>query len=317
MWSDEFELPTGAKPDPAKWSYDIGGNGWGNQELESYTSRTNNARIEGGMLVIEARQEDYTGADGVARHYTSARLKTQGKYNRTYGRIEARMQLPRGQGVWPAFWTLGSSISAVGWPACGEIDIMENIGKEPSTIHGTVHGPGYSGANGIGHPYALPAGQAFADGFHVYALEWAAGQVRFLVDNTAYFTVTPASLPAGKSWVFNDPEFILLNLAIGGDWPGAPDASTQFPQRLLVDYVRLYAPAAAATPTLKVLNQTNHVLLEWPGVFPQALVQTAGRPSGPWLPRPADGARTSTTFFTDITPGSAASAGFFRLTLGD
>jgi beta-glucanase (GH16 family) len=239
VWSDEFTQADGTSPDPTKWTPDIGGGGWGNNELEHYTSRTNNVRVEKGMLIIEARQEDFRG-----RRYTSARLKTQGKWSCTYGRIEARIKVPKGQGIWPAFWTLGTNISTVNWPACGEIDIMENIGAEPATIHGTVHGPGY--ARGIGGLFALPAG-SFSDDFHVYAVEWTTNQIRWFVDDRQYSSVTPPRLPRGESWVFTQPQFILLNLAVGGRWPGNPDRTTIFPQRMLVDYVRVYAPANVAS----------------------------------------------------------------------
>ena len=242
VWSDEFSQPDGSAPDAAKWGNDVGGNGWGNNELECYT--TNNARIEGGQLVIEARQENSGG-----RKYTSARLLTQGKWAWTYGRIEARIKLPRGPGIWPAFWMLGANIGAAGWPACGEIDIMENIGREPGTMHGTVHGPGYSGGSGIGGPFTLPAGTAFADAFHVYAIEWETNRIRWFVDDHPYFTVTPASLPTNARWVFDRPHFLLLNLAVGGGWPGPPEGTTVFPQRMLVDYVRVYGNAPAAKST--------------------------------------------------------------------
>ena len=235
IWSDEFKQPDGSAPDPSKWAFDVGGNGWGNNELEYYTSRTNNARIKDGKLVIEARQEDFGG-----KNITSARLLTKNKYSWTYGRIEARIKVPRGQGIWPAFWMLGTNIDFVHWPTCGEIDIMENIGKEPGTVHGTVHGPGYSGDAGIGGPFALPGGAAFADDFHDFAIEWERNRIRWFVDGQPYFTVTPASLPKGTQWVFNQPKFLLLNLAVGGGWPGYPDAKTTFPQRMVVDYVRVY-----------------------------------------------------------------------------
>jgi len=246
VWSDEFNQPDGSPPDPVKWTFETGAGGWGNHELEYYTSRTNNVRIEGGKLVIEARQENYHGSS-----YTSARLKTQGKAAWTYGRFEARIQIPRGQGIWPAFWMLGSSIDAgVPWPQCGEIDIMENIGREPTLVHGTVHGPGYSGGSAIGGPCALPGGAAFADDFHVYAIEWTTNQIKWFMDGRQYFSVNPASLPAGKTWVYKQPEFLLLNLAVGGDWPRNPDGTTTFPQRMTVDYVRVYAatnpPASGA-----------------------------------------------------------------------
>lgn len=236
-WSDEFNQPDGSKPDTNKWAYDLGAGGWGNSELEYYTSRTNNARIVGGQLVIEARQENYLGSS-----YTSARLKTQGKFSWTYGRMEARIKLPRGQGLWPAFWMLGTNFTSAGWPTCGEIDIMENIGREPALIHGTIHGPGYSGGNGIGGPGALSGNPTFANEYHVYALEWTTNQMRWLVDGFQFFSATPASLPAGKTWVFSQPQFLLLNLAVGGVWPGNPDGTATFPQQMLVDYVRVYLP---------------------------------------------------------------------------
>jgi beta-glucanase (GH16 family) len=235
VWSDEFNLPDGSAPDPDKWSYDIGGNGWGNNELEYYTSRTNNARIEDGKLVIEARQETFG-----RRNITSARLLTKGKESWTYGRFEARIKIPRGQGIWPAFWMLGTNISVVKWPACGEIDIMENIGKEPGMVHGTVHGPGYSGNNGIGGPVTLPGGLVMADDFHIFAVECESNHISWLMDGQRYFSITPGSLPQNRRWVFGQPKFLLLNLAIGGAWPGYPDATTKFPQRMIVDYVRVY-----------------------------------------------------------------------------
>ena len=220
---------------------ETGGGGWGNNELEYYTSRLQNASQQDGNLVIKVLEEKYTGSDGVTRNYTSARLKTQGKFSQTYGRFEARIKIPRGQGIWPAFWMLGDDIDKPGWPDCGEIDIMENIGKEPALVHGTIHGPGYSGANGIGSPYALPSGQSFADDFHIFAVEWEPNAIRFYVDDHLYATRTPADLPKGAKWVYDHPFFLLLNVAVGGGWPGNPDASTVFPQTMLVDYVRVYA----------------------------------------------------------------------------
>jgi beta-glucanase (GH16 family) len=167
-------------------------------------------------------------------------LKTQGKFSQKYGRFEARIKIPYGQGIWPAFWMLGADIEKKSWPKCGEIDIMENIGKEPGIVHGTIHGPGYSGANGIGAPLSLPPGQRFADDFHIYAVEWEQKVIRFYVDDHLYQTRTPANLPPGAKWVYQHPFFVLLNVAVGGGWPGSPDASTTFPQTMLVDYVRVY-----------------------------------------------------------------------------
>ena len=240
VWSDEFDQPTGSAPDPGKWGYDTGGGGWGNNELEYYTTGTNNARIEDGKLVIEARKEDFGN-----RHYTSARLLTAGKFSQTYGRIEARIKLPSGQGIWPAFWLLGTNISSVNWPACGEIDIMENIGKEPATVHGTVHGPGYSGGKGIGGPVGLTNGTAVSDDFHVFAVVCEPGHLAWFMDDRQYFSLTPSDLPAGARWVFNEPKFIILNVAVGGEWPGNPDSTSTFPQRMLVDYVRVYERSPA------------------------------------------------------------------------
>ncbi|MHB8523375.1 MAG: glycoside hydrolase family 16 protein [Limisphaerales bacterium] len=248
VWADEFNGPDGSAPDPAKWVYDLGGNGWGNNELETYTARRENSRLEGGRLVIEARRESFVGGDGRRRDYTSARLKTLGKAAWTYGRVEARIKVPAGQGLWPAFWMLGANIKQAGWPNSGELDIMENIGREASVVHGTAHGPGYSGGGGIGKPFALPAGRRFADDFHLFALEWQPAKLQWSVDNQVYFTLTPKDLPKGTRWVFDQPQFLLLNVAVGGSWPGAPDAATIFPQQMLVDYVRVYAPVNVPAP---------------------------------------------------------------------
>ena len=192
-----------------------------------------------GNLEIIARKESYTGADGVQRDYTSARLITSGKFEQAYGRFEARIKIPYGQGVWPAFWLLGADDKQVGWPQCGEIDIMENIGREPGMVHGTIHGPGYSGGKGIGGAYSVNAGR-FADDFHIYAVEWEPEEIRFYVDDHLYTARRPSDLPAGTKWVYDHPFYILLNFAVGGEWPGSPDATTKFPQVMLVDYVRVY-----------------------------------------------------------------------------
>ncbi len=240
VWSDEFNGPDGSHVDPGKWTFETGGNGFGNNELEYYTKRSRNAIIRGGNLVIRAFKEKYTGADGVTRQYTSARLKTQAKFSQKYGRFAARIKIPRGQGLWPAFWMLGNDIDHVGWPTCGEIDIMENVGKEPAIIHGTIHGPGYSGPEGIEARYTLPRGQAFADQFHIYAAEWEPTAIRFYVDDHLYATRTPSDISPAQKWVFDHPFFLLLNVAVGGAWPGSPDSNTPFPQAMLVDYVRVY-----------------------------------------------------------------------------
>ena len=243
VWSDEFNGGTGSPVDNAKWVFDIGGGGWGNNELEYYTNSTPNASMDGnGNLVITAIKETLPRKKRCwygRCQYSSARIKTAGTFKQAYGRFEARIKIPYGQGIWPAFWMLGKNINKVGWPRCGEIDIMENIGREPSTAHGTMHGPGYSGANGFGAAYNLTAG-AFSDDFHVFAIEWEPTAIRWYVDANLYQTRTPADLPTGAAWVFDHPFFMLLNVAVGGSWPGNPDAKTDFPQRMYVDYVRVY-----------------------------------------------------------------------------
>jgi beta-glucanase (GH16 family) len=241
VWSDEFNGKDGSLPDASKWTYDIGGSGWGNHELEYYTNRPENARIEDGKLVITARQETYTDSEGAKFDYTSARLKTQGLFSQAYGRFEARIKLPAGQGMWPAFWMLGENFGSVGWSKCGEIDIMENVGKEPGINHGSLHGPSSTNATSdLTATITLPAGQKLSDDFHVYAAEWEPGAVRFYLDSNLYATFTSAQWPAGGTWVFDHRFFLILNVAVGGDWPGSPDATTVFPQTMLVDYIRVY-----------------------------------------------------------------------------
>ncbi|NEA47742.1 lectin [Streptomyces sp. SID10815] len=237
-FSDTFDGPAGSAVDSGKWQLETGDN-VSNHERQYYTSGTKNAALDGqGHLVITARRENpanYQCWYGTCQ-YTSARLNTSGKFSAQYGHVEARMKIPRGQGMWPAFWMLGTDIGQVGWPNSGEIDVMENVGFEPSTVHGTIHGPGYSGSAGIGAPYSLPNGQAFADAFHTYAVDWAPDSITWSVDGAVYQRRTPADL-GGKTWVFNKPFFLILNLAVGGYWPGDPDGSTSFPQQLVVDSV--------------------------------------------------------------------------------
>jgi beta-glucanase (GH16 family) len=240
VWNDEFDGVNNSPPDPSKWIVDIGGGGWGNKELEYYTARPENVRQESGNLVIRAIKEKFTGSDGVGWEYTSARIKTEGRFSQKYGRFEARIQIPSEQGVWPAFWMLGDDFPTAGWPSCGEIDIMEAFGVDEKSIKGSLHGPGYSATNPVSATYSLRKGQ-FSDGFHVFAVEWEPQVVRFYVDDELYATRTPADLPAGTRWVYDHPFFILLNLAVGGNPPGNPDRSTVFPQQMLVDYVRVYS----------------------------------------------------------------------------
>lgn len=244
VFQDEFNGAANSSVNPLKWTKELGGHGWGNQELEYYTDSTSNAYLNGsGSLVIKA--ETVTPPLSVKCwygpcRYTSSRLKTKGKFDIKYGRFEARIKIPRGEGVWPAFWLLGDNIDTVGWPQCGEIDIMENIGREPSTAHGTIHGPGYSGSKGIGGSVKLPGNASFADDFHVFAVEWSQGKIRWDLDGKEYYSIKPKDLPVGSKWVFDHPFFMILNFAVGGAWPGSPDGKTVFPQTMLIDYVRVY-----------------------------------------------------------------------------
>lgn len=248
VWSDEFNGPDGSPPDPAKWHVIQKGSGFGNNELQYYTKRAVNVHQEKGSLVITARKERYKGHDGFTRNYTSARLETAGLFAQKFGRMEARIKLPGGQGIWPAFWMLGSDNRQVGWPACGEIDIMEKVGFEPSTVHGTLHAEGYSGAHAWGAAYTLPGEAKFTDDYHLYAVEWDENVIRFYVDDALFAVRTPGTTPQGGKWPFNHPYFLLLNLAVGGYWPGNPDATTAFPASMLVDYVRVYQFVDDAQP---------------------------------------------------------------------
>ncbi len=244
VWNDEFNGPDGSMPDATKWSPVTDGSGFGNQELEYYTPSSANVHLEKGNLVIVARKENFTGPDGVSKAYTSARLETAGRFQQQYGRFEARIKIPHGNGLWPAFWMLGSDFRSAGWPACGEIDIMENVGFEPAKVHGTLHGPQYAGDSPLTGAFNLADAEHFANGFHLFAVEWEPQSIRFYVDNTLYETQTVDSIPSHKHWAFDHPFFLLLNLAVGGVWPGNPDATTHFPAVMLVDYVRVYQRAA-------------------------------------------------------------------------
>lgn len=234
VWSDEFTGTTGTAPDNTKWGYDIGrgpnNDGWGNAELQTYTNSTDNVKLDGnGNLSITAI------ANG--NSFTSGRIKTQGKFAYGYGRFEARIKTTAGPGLWPAFWMMGENINTVGWPQCGEIDIMEQKGQQPNITYGTIHGPGYSAGNSIGKAYGLQNGR-FDANFHIYAVEWGADYIDFFVDNYLYQRITPQNVKG--EWVFNQPFFLLLNVAVGGNYVGFPTSGTPFPQTMLVDYVRVY-----------------------------------------------------------------------------
>lgn len=242
-WSDEFDGPAGAPADPRTWRNDVGGYGWGNAELQYYTDGTQNAALDGaGHLAIVVRrtepavaQRDYDGCE-----FTSARLTSNHLVSFRYGLVEARMQLPPGRGMWPAFWLLGQDFDEVSWPRCGEIDVLENFGIEPARAHGAVHGPGYSGASGIADWVDLAA--PLCDDFHVYSVRWEPDRIRWYVDDRHFHTVTPADV-RGNPWVFDHDFFLLLNVAVGGVPSVRPASSVAFPQVLLVDYVRVYRPA--------------------------------------------------------------------------
>jgi beta-glucanase (GH16 family) len=235
VWSDEFEGPSGQAPDSATWRHDVSGDGFGNNQLEFDTDRTENASLDGeGRLAITARREQFEG-----NAYTSARINTSGHFLHGYGRFEAKIRVPTGTGVWPAFWLLGANIGDVGWPQCGELDIMEHNGGVPGEIRGSAHGPGYSAGQNVGKPYAVPGGNLDRD-FHRYGVEWDPEKVVWFVDDVKYLTVAPADLPDGTQWVYDHDFFIILNVAIGGGFVSPPDDSTPLPQSMLVDYVRVY-----------------------------------------------------------------------------
>ena len=233
VWSDEFDGAAGTPPSAANWGHDVGTD-WGNAQLEYDTDRPANAALDGaGNLVITARRESFGGSA-----YTSARLTTAGRHEFQYGKFEARMKLPRGQGLWPAFWLLGADFPTVGWPASGEMDIMEYRGQDPGTIHGSMHGPGYSGGSALTRAWA-PSATHFDNSFHVFTLEWSAARVDWYADGVRYFGVRREDVPG--PWAFDHPFHLILNLAVGGTFVGAPSDATPFPAAMTVDWVRVYA----------------------------------------------------------------------------
>jgi beta-glucanase (GH16 family) len=244
LWSDEFTGPAGAAPDPARWTAELGGNGWGNQELQTYTGAASNAALDGaGRLAITARRETVTGADGIARDFTSARLMTKGHFTFRYGRVEARIRVPAGRGLLAQFWAVGDDVWTAGWPESGEIDVMEVLGERPATVVGSLHGPLDGGA-----PYAAwarstetTASRSLAAGFHTYSAQWSPTSISMALDGRTYATYPRSVVPAAGRWVFDKPFFLVLDVAVGGVWAGAPDASTPWPATMLVDSVRVYA----------------------------------------------------------------------------
>jgi beta-glucanase (GH16 family) len=237
-WSDEFDGDAGTQADPKKWKYSNGASNV-NNELEYYSNRPENSALDGmGHLLITSRKEAFNG-----RNYTSAKMTTQGLFSQKYGRLETRVQLPAGKGLWPAFWALGNN--NVGWPACGEIDIMETVGSQLTINRGSLHGPGYSGDNPLTAQFHLMGTTDLSQDFHTYSVEWAENVVRFYVDDMLYETRTPADIP-GKQWVYNHDFYLIYNVAVGGKFPGTPDDSI-FPRTMTIDYVRVYSPDAAGT----------------------------------------------------------------------
>jgi len=231
VWAEEFRGPPGAPPDPRVWRHETGAGGWGDEQLQRYTAEPSNAHLTGsGHLAVTARRDD----DG---EITSARLVTQDALTVRYGRIEARIRLPRGPGVWPAFWMLGADLDAVGWPACGEIDVMEHVGSDPSAVHGTVHGPGYSGLGG-GVGGVFRGERPLASAFHTFGVTWSADEIRWHVDGAEYFRCGPDDVPG--PWPFRHPFFLLVNLAVGGRWPGNTVDGLRLPATMLVDWIRVH-----------------------------------------------------------------------------
>ncbi|AXG71409.1 beta-glucanase [Kordia sp. SMS9] len=241
VMSDEFDID--GTPDPSLWTYDLGDGtaaglppGWGNNELQVYTSDSENVEVQNGLLVITARENPAGG-------YTSARIKTQGLFEQQYGRFEARIRLPQGKGLWPAFWLLGNDCNVNPWPSCGEIDIMEYLGDAPTVVFGSAHGPNFSGENSISKEYELTDNR-FDTEFHVFGIEWSPNQINYYVDDVLYQSITPETVAeetdGDGTWVFDNSFYIIMNVAVGGNLPGFPNANTTFPQRMLVDYVRVY-----------------------------------------------------------------------------
>jgi beta-glucanase (GH16 family) len=233
VWSDEFN--GSGSVDTSKWAFDVGGNGWGNRELQHYTDRNKNARQEAGKLVIEAIKEDYD-----KNNFTSARLVTRGKQSWTHVRLEARAKLPRGRGTWPAIWMLGENIKTVGWPRCGEIDIMEHVGYAPDSIYGTVHTGAFNHIKGTQDGGFITASDLETD-FHVYFINWTERQIDFGMDNEVYFTFEKRENATFAEWPFDEPHYLLLNVAAGGNWGGSMGVDqTIWPQRMEIDWVRVY-----------------------------------------------------------------------------
>lgn len=243
VWSDEFDGVAGSLPDPTVWSAELGGGGWGCGQSQTYTDHPTNGSLDGeGHLALVARREPCRDDGGLVADVdgtvTSARLVTKGRLHLRYGRIEARIKVPPGRGLWPAFWMLGADIDEVGWPECGEIDVMEVVGSQPTVVHGTLHGPGYAGLeHGVGHGHDV--GVDLAAHFHVYGVDWTPGRITWRLDGVPYSTLTRDDVP-GDRWPFTHDFFLLINLAVGGDWPSNAGDAPPLPATMLVDWVRVY-----------------------------------------------------------------------------
>jgi beta-glucanase (GH16 family) len=234
LWLDEFDGPAGTPPSARHWRAELGDGGWGDDQLQRYTGDPANAALDGrGRLAITARRS-------AAGAITSARLITKGLVAARHGRVEARIKVPAGRGMWPAFWLLGTDIDAVGWPRCGEIDVMEVVGSEPRTVHGTLHGPGHAGV-GLGIGAAHDAGLDLTERFHVYAVDWAPGRITWSLDGAPYSTLGRADVPGGAR-VFEHDFFLLVNLAVGGSWPGNSTDDPPLPATMLIDWIRVTSP---------------------------------------------------------------------------
>jgi beta-glucanase (GH16 family) len=250
VWSDEFNQPDATGPDATKWAYELGVGdppGWGNSELETYTDSRSNSLVvsdagatDGKALAIRALRSGSS--------YTSARIHSLATFK--YGRLEARARVPSGAGCWPAFWAIGANAMDVGWPGCGEIDVMEWVGKEPGHIKGSLHAPGFYGDHPLNADFVLPGGASYSEAYHVFAVDWYPGEIVFSMDGIVYEDRKKDDRPAGSKWPFDHPFRILLNFAVGGRWPGPPDSATVFPQDYRIDYVRVYSLPAAPPPRL-------------------------------------------------------------------
>lgn len=240
VWDDEFTGPAGTPPDDRRWRIDSGYLGAGNAELEYDSGSAANVALNGhGQLAITARRQRVSSG-GRTFSYTSGRLETRGLFQTRYGQIEARIELPSGQGLWPAFWALGTDVGRVGWPAAGEIDVMENHGGDSSSISGSLHGPESGRAAGYSVTAVTRSPRSLATGFHDYGITWSPDRIAFTLDGRVYAVQTPRTLGGDRPWVFNAPFYLLLDLAVGGREPGDPDPSTRFPATMLVDWVRVY-----------------------------------------------------------------------------